>query len=279
MTERKKRARETDIHQTDITPTPPRKKAKVETKEKSLKNFAPRESWELIGHGLGGEIFLTTESESGETVAIKVARWFFDPKEISILEQLKSRCDPFILCYKYYFQDSESKESFLVTEYLQDYKTLNKVLEENEMTMKEKSILICNIYNAFKVLHEEGIRHSDIHGGNIMVNPKTWNVKIIDFGRAKKYEPSQEALENKQIAWIIVRILNVDDKQEGQLGNYNYFTAVIEAIEYKEVDFDRIIPKNTPKDIEILVKDLLFREKTKVVLFPKFACKNLESRE
>lgn len=36
-------------------------------------------------------------------------------------------------------------------------------------------------------MHKKGVSHRDIKPDNIMVNPKTKKIKIIDFGIAKKY--------------------------------------------------------------------------------------------
>jgi len=41
------------------------------------------------------------------------------------------------------------------------------------------------VLREFKKLHLEGISHGDIHGGNVLINPRSKNVGIVDFGYSR----------------------------------------------------------------------------------------------
>jgi serine/threonine protein kinase len=277
--ESKKRKRDEND---DITPSPEidikTKKPKIEKEtQKSLKDYAPRNTWKYIGSGISGQVYLTTELATDEQVAIKVFKLAynrhvqFDMKQsIDILKQLRPICKEYILCFKDYFIDEN--EEFLVTEYLENYVTLNDALNGTKTELKDKTKLVCNVYRAFLTLYEQGIHHGDIYGANILVDPSTLNVKLIDFDAAYKDQQYWEGDKNK-IAWIIVRILNAKDGQEeGQLGNYNYFRAVKDALyHYKDITDSFIFPKDTPESIASLVKALMINSKS-TRHFPELLC-------
>lgn len=61
-------------------------------------------------------------------------------------------------------------------------KSLADVLRTNKLDIKEKLMLSIDIVDALMQIHEQKVIHKDINPSNIIINTKTKQVKIIDFG-------------------------------------------------------------------------------------------------
>jgi len=66
--------------------------------------------------------------------------------------------------------------------------TLYKAISTMNIDSKIKEIWIKELSKAVKNLHKNYIAHNDLHGGNIMVNILTGQVKLLDFGLAQEFE-------------------------------------------------------------------------------------------
>jgi len=73
-------------------------------------------------------------------------------------------------------------ENFYAMEYLEGYQRLSAYKPADEVGRRINE----NTLKAFQRMHTNGIAHFDAHGGNIMVNPVTGDVKLIDFGFASR---------------------------------------------------------------------------------------------
>ena len=49
----------------------------------------------------------------------------------------------------------------------------------------------------FRKLHTDGLAHGDIHGGNIMVNPKSKRVGLVDFGYSTQIDDVAHRIHNR----------------------------------------------------------------------------------
>jgi hypothetical protein len=75
--------------------------------------------------------------------------------------------------------------SFMVMEWL-DGRTLEDVLEENQLEMPRVVDLFGQICNALMAAHAKNIIHLDIKPANVFVLPnQPWHIKVIDFGMAR----------------------------------------------------------------------------------------------
>lgn len=169
----------------EITPTP-----------ESAKNINSYSINEIIGRGSYGVVFKATDKETGKHVAIKRIPIgdITNEMETSTLQTLQDRCGEFFLCLFYVFQDNNYL--YLVSENLDQYLHLSDFLfrqpNESFESFYERAespkhkllrpIILCNLVRAVEVLHELKIAHNDLHERNILVDTKTGQIKIIDFG-------------------------------------------------------------------------------------------------
>ena len=59
---------------------------------------------------------------------------------------------------------------------------------------------VATIEKAFLSMWFQGVIHTDLHGGNLLVNPSTGQVSIIDFGRAMQLKPGAAAKVRAEFA-------------------------------------------------------------------------------
>lgn len=71
----------------------------------------------------------------------------------------------------------------LVMEFL-DFQPLSEIKLDNEADLKN---VMVQLLHTLSYLHRESIVHRDIKPENILYNPKTKQIKLIDFGIAKKF--------------------------------------------------------------------------------------------
>lgn len=65
-----------------------------------------------------------------------------------------------------------------------DLPSLDKIKIDSEEDMK---YIIYQLLESVKYLHENRISHRDLKPENVLYNKYTKQIKIIDFGTAKKY--------------------------------------------------------------------------------------------
>lgn len=195
---------------TEITPSP-QKKRKLENdlkdesspdikrrKKSRLERIGPYIVLDFIGQGGYGTIFRAKEEKSGKIVAIKKIsiKEETNAMEIKILTELSKHCSEYFLCLVEILRDDDYL--YIVTEYLgnyirladflfvDEYKRPTDNLIELEQRFPERIALenkiLCNLAKGIEILHSKFIAHVDLTTENILVNPKTGQVKIIDFG-------------------------------------------------------------------------------------------------
>jgi serine/threonine protein kinase len=57
-------------------------------------------------------------------------------------------------------------------------------LNDERLPEREAALIFKNILHGMYYLHKQGICHRDIKLGNILIDPRDYSVKIIDFGFA-----------------------------------------------------------------------------------------------
>jgi len=82
---------------------------------------------------------------------------------------------------------------------LKDWGRHNKVLQENGVTLKEFFHIAIAIASTLEGLHRSRIIHKDIKPGNILINPSTLEIKIIDFSIATLLPREIQCLTNPNV--------------------------------------------------------------------------------
>lgn len=155
-----------------------------------------------IGDGGFGNIDLYKNKKNGKLYAVKslVSRRSEEEHHLVLqnrnLEFLKEKkvCKPYFICPYGIYKDGKTIK--LVCNYLKGYETF-KEFRKKSLPFEKRKYICSQMLKELNILHHIGMIHSDIKPENIMIDPKTLKVRIIDFGIAiiidtenkeKKYE-------------------------------------------------------------------------------------------
>lgn len=171
----------------------------------------------IIGNGSFGVVFQASVVETGEIVAIKkvLQDKRFKNRELNIMRQLAKEPHPNVIALKHCFYSSECEGDRstmssrpcsrsqtsptsvylnLVLEYMPE--TLHSVSRRWQkakavMPMSHVRLYIYQVCRALGQIHAAGICHRDVKPQNLLIDPNTQLVKLIDFGSAKVLVPGE----------------------------------------------------------------------------------------
>jgi casein kinase II subunit alpha len=108
-------------------------------------------------------------------------------REVKVLLNLLE--GPNIVKLKDFIVDHGSRTPSLIYEYIEtmDWRELYPKLKDLEIRF-----YIYQILKALNFAHSNGIMHRDIKPHNIIINPKSMDIRVIDWGLAEFYFPGQE---------------------------------------------------------------------------------------
>lgn len=73
----------------------------------------------------------------------------------------------------------DSKECGYTTNYLDEYKNVNRIITKESLSIEQKKMIIYKIIQTIKNLHKNGVIHNDLQLFNILVS--NTDIKLIDF--------------------------------------------------------------------------------------------------
>jgi len=151
---------------------------------------------ESIGKGKYSEVFRGINKYNQEPCVLKVLKPVKSLKvkrEISILQNLCG--GPNIVQLLDLVKDPFTNTSCLVLEWTdnEDFKTLYPTF-----TVEDIQHYMYKVLQALHYCHSQGIIHRDIKPHNIMIEPKTKKLRLIDWGLAEFYHP--EKMYNVRVA-------------------------------------------------------------------------------
>lgn len=146
----------------------------------------------VIGNGSFGVVYQATVIETGETVAIKkvLQDRRFKNRELQIMGMLDH---PDVVALKHCFYSKGEKPDELYLNLVMEYvpETIHRTLRNHTKAKKLIPILYTKVYmyqicRSVSYIHSVGICHRDIKPQNLLLNTKTHQVKLCDFGSAKQ---------------------------------------------------------------------------------------------
>ncbi len=145
------------------------------------------------GNGAFGMVYQAKDTETGQIVAIK--KVFQDKRyrnrELSILSELKHpNC---IYLYYHFYTNSVDNSDEEYLNLIMDFmpETLHKELKSYTKNKQPMPLLLIKLYSyqlirSLAYIHALGICHRDLKPQNILTDPQTHELKLCDFGSAKK---------------------------------------------------------------------------------------------
>lgn len=141
-----------------------------------------------LGAGSFGTVNKMIDTNGRKTVAVKQISDRFDKqliqKELDILYYLKSYCDLYFICLFDYLV--KSPHHYIIMEFPDQFLDIQKFLEQDiNFTRINLKTTMLNLSLAVEKLHHLFVVHNDLKPANILINPNTYQIKLIDFGLAQ----------------------------------------------------------------------------------------------
>lgn len=163
-------------------------------KEKTPKQKQPKyRILKPTGNGAFGMVYQAQDEETGQIVALK--KVFQDKRyrnrELSILSELNHpNC---IILYHHFYSRSADNNDEEYLNLIMDFmpETLYKELKSFSKVRQQMPTLLIKLYSyqlirSLAYIHALGICHRDLKPQNILIDPTTHELKLCDFGSAKK---------------------------------------------------------------------------------------------
>ncbi len=164
--------------------------------------IGPYEILELIGRGGMGEVLLGRDPRLDRQAAIKVlpADSGDDEQRLQrFLQEARSASaitHPNV-CVIYDVGETDEGQPFIAMEYIEG-KTLDELNSTGPLATEMTTEFATQIADALQVAHEAGVIHRDIKPSNVIINSRG-QVKVLDFGLAKRVNESAEASQKQQV--------------------------------------------------------------------------------
>ncbi|KFM82696.1 Myosin light chain kinase, smooth muscle, partial [Stegodyphus mimosarum] len=151
---------------------------------------------EELGRGKFGTVYKCTEKNTGRKLAAKfiVTHRPEDRKDVEREVEIMRMLQMPRLLQLYDAFDNGHNEMCLILELIEGGELFERVISDDFcLTEKACSIFVRQICEGVEYMHSKNILHLDMKPENILCVTRTGNqIKIIDFGLARKYEPEKK---------------------------------------------------------------------------------------
>ncbi|XP_017684229.1 PREDICTED: myosin light chain kinase family member 4 isoform X2 [Lepidothrix coronata] len=185
----------------DDIPTPPAPfdHRIVSAKRVGINNYYNVNEDEILGGGRFGQVHKCEEKATGLKLAAKIIK-AKGPKqkdevknEINVMNQLNH-----VNLIQLYDAFESKNDIVLVMEYVEGGELFDRIIDENyNLTETDSISFIKQICKGIQYMHQMYILHLDLKPENILcVNREANQIKIIDFGLARRYKPREKLRVN-----------------------------------------------------------------------------------
>ncbi|XP_030819974.1 myosin light chain kinase family member 4 [Camarhynchus parvulus] len=185
----------------DDIPTPPAPfdHRIVSAKRVGISNYYNVNKDEILGGGRFGQVHKCEEKATGLKLAAKIIK-AQGPKqkdevknEINVMNQLNH-----VNLIQLYDAFESKNDIVLVMEYVEGGELFDRIIDENyNLTEMDTISFIKQICKGIQYMHQMYILHLDLKPENILcVNREANQIKIIDFGLARRYKPREKLRVN-----------------------------------------------------------------------------------
>ncbi|KAG8571564.1 hypothetical protein GDO81_011697 [Engystomops pustulosus] len=181
----------------DVTPPPPAPfdHRIVSAKHAQINNFYTVEKTRMLGGGRFGQVHKCVEKSSGLTLAAKIikVKGHKEKEEVKNEIQVMNQLNHTNLIQLYDAFESRN-DIILVMEYVDGGELFDRIIDENcNLSEVDTILFIKQICEGIQYMHQMYIIHLDLKPENIMcVSRADYQIKIIDFGLARRYKPREK---------------------------------------------------------------------------------------
>lgn len=142
-----------------------------------------------LGGGKYSEVFEAVDTANNDKCVIKVLKPILEIKIKREIKVLRNLCGaPNVVALLDVVEDPSKRYHSLIMEHVEstDWRQLFSKLTEGDIKHYTFQLL-----KALDFTHQNGIMHRDVKPGNVMINVRTRQLRLIDWGLAEFYHPGQ----------------------------------------------------------------------------------------